>query len=593
MINRRQARNRPLGYNSPLFGGRKNDMRWTRYFINTLREVPADADVVSQRLMMRAGMIRKVAAGIYTYLPLGLRSIRKLEAIVREEMNRAGAVELLMPAIQPAELWMESGRWQKYGKELLRIKDRHDRDFIFGPTHEEVITDTVRDGVSSYRQLPVNLYQIQTKFRDEVRPRFGLMRGREFIMKDSYSFHTSRESLDETYESMRIAYSAIFNRCALDHVPVEADTGNIGGSASHEFMVLAQSGEDAVVSCPSCRYGANIEKATSKFFDADTQPGAIEELAPIHTPGTKTIDDVGRFLGKPTSQLVKTLVFQTENGAVMALVRGDREGSEIKIKNHLGVNMLEMLGDADFESSTGGPIGYCGPVGTKCLRVLADASLKGRANWVVGGNKVDTHLSGANPGRDFPEPEFGDFTVVFAGDPCPRCGTELQIHRGIEVGHVFKLGTKYSESMNCVYLDEKGERQPMIMGCYGLGIGRTVASAIEQSHDDDGIIWPMPIAPFEVVVTSVGKDEAVVKMATELYEKLLAAGVDVLFDDRDERPGVKFKDADLIGFPLRIAVGAKSLANGHVEWSLRKDRVKQLLSPEEALAKTIEAAIAN
>ncbi|HKO55135.1 MAG TPA: proline--tRNA ligase [Thermoanaerobaculia bacterium] len=563
-------------------------MRWTQYFITTLREVPADADVISQKLMMRAGMIRKVAAGIYTYLPLGLRSIQKLEAIVRDEMNRAGSVELLMPAIQPAELWMESGRWQKYGKELLRIKDRHERDFIFGPTHEEVITDTVRDAINSYRQLPINLYQIQTKFRDEVRPRFGLMRGREFIMKDAYSFHTGWDSLDQTYERMRDAYTRIFHRCALDHVPVEADTGNIGGSASHEFMVLAQSGEDAVVSCPSCRYGANIEKATSKFFDDEPEPAPMEELAPLHTPGTQTIDDVGRFLGKPTSQLVKTLVFDTENGPVMVLVRGDREGNEIKIKNYLGVNALEMLSDAKFEASTGGPVGYCGPVGTKCARVLADVSLKGRGNWIVGGNKKDTHLGGANVGRDFPEPEWGDFTTVFAGDPCPRCGNELEIYRGIEVGHIFKLGTKYSESMHCEYLDEKGERQPMIMGCYGLGIGRTVASAIEQSHDADGIIWPMPIAPFEVVVTSVGKDEAVLATATEVYEQLKAAGIDVLFDDRDERPGVKFKDADLIGFPLRVAVGAKSLANGHVEWSWRKDRAKQLGAPADVVGKIVE-----
>jgi len=564
-------------------------MRWTSYFLNTLREVPSDADVISQKLMMRAGMIRKVAAGIYTYLPLGLRSIKKLENIVREEMTRAGAVELLMPAIQPAELWMESGRWQKYGKELLRIKDRHERDFIFGPTHEEVITDTVRDTLNSYRQLPVNLYQIQTKFRDEVRPRFGLMRGREFIMKDAYSFHSSRESLDQTYESMRDAYSRIFHRCALDHVPVEADTGNIGGSASHEFMVLAQSGEDAVVSCPKCRYGANIEKATSRFFDDEPEPAPmIEELAPIHTPGTQSIDDVGKFLGKPTSQLVKTLVFDTDFGPVMVLVRGDRDGNEIKIKNHLGTTWMEMLSDTRFEEATGGPVGYCGPVGTKCARVLADVSLKGRANWVVGGNKRDTHLGGANVGRDFPEPEWGDFTTVFAGDPCPRCATPLEIYRGIEVGHIFKLGTKYSESMNCTFLDEKGERQPMIMGCYGLGIGRTVASAIEQSHDDDGIIWPMPIAPFEVVVTSLGKDENVQQAATDIYQKLLAAGVDVLFDDRDERPGVKFKDADLIGFPLRIAVGAKSLANGQVEWSFRKDRAKQLGAPEEVVARVIE-----
>jgi prolyl-tRNA synthetase len=563
-------------------------MRWTQYFITTLREVPADADVISQKLMMRAGMIRKVAAGIYTYLPLGLRSIQKLEAIVRDEMNRAGSVELLMPAIQPAELWMESGRWQKYGKELLRIKDRHERDFIFGPTHEEVITDTVRDAVNSWRQLPINLYQIQTKFRDEVRPRFGLMRGREFIMKDAYSFHTGWDSLDQTYNRMRDAYTRIFHRCALDHVPVEADTGNIGGSASHEFMVLAQSGEDAVVSCPSCRYGANIEKATSKFFEDEPEPAPMEELAPLHTPGTQTIDDVGRFLHKPTSELVKTLVFDTENGAVMVLVRGDREGNEIKIKNYLGVNGLEMLADTKFEATTGGPVGYCGPVGTKCARVLADVSLKGRGNWIVGGNKKDTHLGGANIGRDFPEPEWGDFTTVFAGDPCPRCGNKLEIYRGIEVGHIFKLGTKYSESMHCQYLDEKGERQPMIMGCYGLGIGRTVASAIEQSHDVDGIIWPMPIAPFEVVVTSVGKDENVLTAATDVYEQLRAAGIDVLFDDRDERPGVKFKDADLIGFPLRVAVGAKSLANGHIEWSWRKDRAKQLGAPAEVVANIIE-----
>src|SRR5688572_4046806 len=367
-------------------------MRWSRYFINTLREVPSDADVISQKLMMRAGMIRKVAAGIYTYLPLGLRSVQKLEQIVREEMNRAGAVELLMPAIQPAELWMQSGRWQKYGKELLRIKDRHERDFVFGPTHEEVITETVRDSVNSYRQLPINLYQIQTKFRDEVRPRFGLMRGREFIMKDAYSFHATLESLDETYQAMRQAYSAIFHRCSLDHVPVEADTGNIGGSASHEFMVLAQSGEDAVVSCPNCRYGANIEKATSKFFEDEVEPpagAAIAELAALHTPNTQTIDDVGRFLGMRTADLVKTLVFDTDLGPVMVLVRGDREGNEIKIKNHLGAQTMEMISESRFEAATGGPIGYCGPVGTKCTRVLADYSLRGRARWIVGGNKPD------------------------------------------------------------------------------------------------------------------------------------------------------------------------------------------------------------
>src|SRR3954451_15713706 len=562
-------------------------MRWSQYFLNTLREVPADADVISQKLMMRAGMIRKVAAGIYTYLPLGLRSIRKLEGIVREEMNRAGAVELSMPAIQPGELWAESGRWAKYGRELLRVKDRHDRDFVFAPTAEEVITDTVRDTINSYRQLPVNLYQIQTKFRDELRPRFGLMRGREFTMKDAYSFHASRESLDETYEKMRAAYSRIFHRCALDHLPVEADTGDIGGSASHEFMVLAPSGEDAVVSCPNCGYGANIEKASSKFFSEAPQPAPmLEEMAPIHTPGTQSIDDVAKFLGKPTSQLVKTLVFDTDFGPVMVLVRGDREGNEIKIKNHLGTTGMEMLSDPRFEEATVGPVGYCGPVGTKCARVLADVSLKGRANWVVGGNKRDTHLGGANVGRDFPEPEWGDFTTVFAGDPCPRCATPLEIYRGIEVGHIFKLGTKYSDSMHCTFLDEKGERQSMIMGCYGLGIGRTVAAAVEQSHDDDGIIWPMPLAPFQVVVTQLGKEESVRATAEDVYRRLAEAGIEVILDDRDERPGVKFKDADLIGFPLRIAVGAKSLANGLIEWSTRKEpRNKQLGAPNEVIAR--------
>jgi prolyl-tRNA synthetase len=563
-------------------------MRWSQYFLYTLREVPADADVISQKLMMRSGMIRKVAAGIYTYLPLGLRSLQKLEAIVREEMNRAGAIELTMPTIQPGELWQQSGRWQKYGPELLRIKDRHDRDFVYAPTAEEVITETVRDSINSYRQLPINLYQIQTKFRDERRPRFGLMRGREFSMKDSYSFHTTRESLDETYEKMRDAYSNVFRRCALDHVPVDADTGNIGGSASHEFMVLAQSGEDAVVSCPNCKYGANMEKATSKFFSDEPEPAPMTELAPIHTPGTQSIDDVGKFLGKPTSELVKTLIFDTDLGPVMVLVRGDREGNEIKIKNHLGAQWLEMLPDTRFEESIGGPIGYCGPVGTKCKRVLADVSLKGRANWIVGGNKVDTHLGGANVGRDFPEPEWGDFTTVFAGDPCARCGTKLEIYRGIEVGHVFKLGTKYSDTMNCTFLDESGQRQSMIMGCYGLGITRTIAAAIEQGHDDDGIIWTIPIAPFEVVVTQVGKEDNVRTTAEDVYRRLAAAGIEVILDDRDERPGVKFKDADLIGFPLRIAVGAKSLANGQIEWSFRKDRAKQLGALDEVVTRVID-----
>lgn len=558
-------------------------MRWSQYFITTLREVPADADVISQKLMMRAGMIRKVAAGIYTYLPLGLRSIKKLEAIVREEMNRAGAVELLMPAIQPAELWMESGRWQQYGKELLRIKDRHERDFIFGPTHEEVITSTVRDALSSYRDLPVNLYQIQTKFRDEVRPRFGLMRGREFIMKDAYSFHTSVESLDQAYGAMADAYSSIFRRCGLDHVAVEADTGNIGGSASHEFMVLAQSGEDAVARCPNCNYGANIEKAVARIA-ADSKQQEKRPLSPVETPGTKTIAEVARFLKIPEATLVKTLVFETSAGPVMVLVRGDREANLVKIKNFLGVDEMTMLEDARFQAVVGGPPGYCGPVGAKPMRILADQSLKETTNWVVGANQPDRHFTNANPGRDFDLSEFADFTLVQAGDPCANCGTPLQIYRGIEVGHIFKLGTKYSEKMNCTYLDESGSRKPMIMGCYGLGIGRTVAAAVEQSFDNDGIIWPVPIAPFEVLITTAGREELVLSTAEKVYQELVDAGIEVFYDDRDERPGVKFKDADLIGFPVRIVVGNKSLSNGQIEWSLRKDRARKLGPPSEVVS---------
>lgn len=565
----------------------QKSMRWSQSFIATLREVPADAEIVSHQLMVRAGMIRKVAAGIYTYLPLGLRSIKKLEGIVREEMNRAGAIELLMPAIQPAELWMQSGRWQQYGKELLRIKDRHERDFIFGPTHEEVITETVRDAISSYRDLPVNLYQIQTKFRDEVRPRFGLMRGREFIMKDAYSFHSSAESLDQTYLKMAEAYNAVFRRCGLDHVMVEAATGNIGGSASHEFMVLAAAGEDRVVRCPGCGYGANIELATARIAADENQP-EMKPLEPVDTPGAQSIAAVARLLELPPSRLVKTLVFDTGSGPVMVLLRGDREANEVKIKAFLGVDELTLLEDQRFEQVVGGPPGYCGPVGAKPIRIVADHALAGMRNWVVGANRRDQHLVNVNPGRDFDLSEFADFTIVEQGDPCARCNTPLQIHRGIEVGHIFKLGTKYSAAMNCTFLDESGTRQPMIMGCYGLGIGRTVAAAIEQSYDADGIIWPLPIAPFEVLVTSAGKEAQVLKTAEEIYDRLRSEGVDVFYDDRDERPGVKFKDADLIGFPVRIVVGSKSLAGGQVEWSLRKDRQRHLATPGAAVESVLQ-----
>ncbi len=562
-------------------------MRWSQYFIVTLREEPADADVISQKLMMRAGMIRKIAAGIYTYMPLGLRSVQKLEAIVREEMNRAGGVELSMPAIQPAELWQESGRWFQYGSELLRIKDRHDRDFVFGPTHEEVITETVRDSVNSYRQLPINLYQIQTKFRDEIRPRFGLMRGREFIMKDAYSFHTDAESLDETYGKMRDAYNRVFKRCDLDYVMVEADTGNIGGSASHEFMVMAKSGEDAIARCPKCSYGANVEKAVGRIAPDASATTAAEALQEVDTPGQKSIEDVAKFLNLPTERFAKTIVYDTDLGPVMILVRGDREANEVKVKNHLGAQWLEPLGEERFDEVLGGPAGFCGPVGAKEIRVIADSSLEGTRNWITGANKKDKHLVNANQGRDFDLSEFVDVTLVREGDGCARCDGILEIHRGIEVGHIFKLGTKYSEAMNCEFLDEAGERNPMIMGCYGLGVGRTVAAAIEQNHDDDGIIWPIPIAPFEVSLIAIGPDEKVKATSLEIYESLLEAGVDVLFDDRDERPGVKFKDADLIGIPVRIVVGAKSLAEGKVEWTLRREKTKNLAAPDEVIAKVL------
>ncbi|MBI2213522.1 MAG: proline--tRNA ligase [Acidobacteria bacterium] len=563
-------------------------MRWSQYFVYTLREDPSDADVISQKLMTRASMIKKLAAGIYTYLPLGLRSIHKLESIVREEMNRAGAVELSMPAIQPAEIWQESGRWFQYGKELLRIKDRHDRDFIFGPTHEEVITSVVRDSINSYRQLPVNLYQIQTKFRDEVRPRFGLMRGREFIMKDAYSFHTSMESLDDAYTAMRDAYNRIFKRCALDYVMVDADTGNIGGSASHEFHVMAKSGEDAIARCPKCSYGANTEKAVGTIADAGLGSDAAAPLTEVATPNMKSIEDVAKFLGVATSRVVKTLMYDTDLGPIMVLIRGDREVNEIKVKNYSGTQWVVMLTDDRFDEAVGGPAGFVGPVGAKKIRVIADKHLEGTTNWITGANKLDAHYTGATIGRDFEAPEFADVLLVREGDLCLRCGTAMEIHRGIEVGHIFKLGTKYSKAMNCVFLDEAGERQPMIMGCYGLGVGRTVASAIEQNHDADGIIWPIPIAPFEVMIVTAGQDENVRTTAAAIHDKLEAAGIDVMWDDRDERPGVKFKDADLVGFPVKITVGAKSLAEGNVEWSLRRDpKARNIGKPDEVVAKVV------
>jgi prolyl-tRNA synthetase len=568
-------------------------MRYTQFFIPTLKETPSDAEVVSHQLMMRAGMIRKIAAGIYTYMPLGLRSIRKFEQIVREEMNKAGAIELLMPGVQPAELWIESKRWGQYGKELLRFTDRKDNEFCMGPTHEEIITDIARREVKSYRQMPINFYQIQTKFRDEIRPRFGLMRGREFIMKDAYSFDIDSSAADLSYDKMYQAYNRIFERCGLNFRAVEADTGSIGGSASHEFMVLASSGEDAIVSCNSCRYAANVEKAEG-IRQQQGRAGQQQALTRVHTPDKKTIAEVSEFLGLPQSSTVKSLVVSNAEGKfAMAMVRGDHELNELKLKNHLGWDEIQMATDDEIMRFTGSPSGFLGPVGLKEeLTVVADYILEAMSDLVIGANEVDQHFSGANSGRDFTISQIADIRLIGAGDPCPRCsGGTLEVWRGIEVGHVFKLGTKYSSAMNASYLDKDGKEQIIFMGCYGIGIGRTVAASIEQNHDDNGVIWPLPLAPFHcsVVAINAQKDESVMVAALQIHDQLEAAGVEVLLDDRDERPGVKFKDHDLIGIPLRIVVGGKNLADNKVEFKQRAGGEMQLLAPEQAIEAVIAA----
>lgn len=574
-------------------------MLYSRYFIPTIKETPSDAEVVSHQLMLRAGMIRKLASGIYNYLPLGLRSIRKFENIVREEMNKADAIEMLMPSVQPAELWQESGRWAFYGKELLRFKDRKEAEFCMGPTHEEVITDMVRREIKSYRQMPVNFYQIQTKFRDEIRPRFGLMRGREFIMKDAYSFDVDSSAADLSYSKMYNAYMRIFERCGLNFRAVEADTGSIGGSSSHEFMVLADSGEDAIVSCDACRYAANVEKAESPLFTAHCESGA-EPLQKVSTPEMKTIADVAAFLSVAPDQTVKTLVYASDTGElVMALLRGDHELNELKLKNHLGWDEILMATEEQILACTGSPVGFLGPIGLKQdIPVVADKAIQSMTNVVLGANEVDLHYINANRGRDFEATAYVDIRTVEAGDACPRCQSgKLEMWRGIEVGHVFKLGTKYSKALNATYLDANGREQIIFMGCYGIGIGRTVAAAIEQNHDENGIIFPIPIAPFHCSVVAVNtKDSGVMAAAEEIYLCLEKLGVEVLFDDRDERPGVKFKDNDLIGIPLRIVVGSKGLAEGKVEMKIRSTGETLSLPLEEAaitVKQLIDAALSH
>ena len=566
-------------------------MRYSRYFLPTLKEIPSEAEVPSHQLMFRAGMIRKLAAGIYSYLPFGLRAIRKVESIIREEMNRAGAIEVLLPFVQPAELWQESHRWDAYGKELLRLKDRHDRECCLGPTHEEVITDLARREIRSYRQLPVNLYQIQTKFRDEIRPRFGIMRAREFIMKDAYSFDVDEKGVDESYQKMVDAYHRIFTRCGLKFRAVEAETGLIGGSFSHEFMVLADTGEETIVSCARCSYAANIEKAEFRRAPASTSsPGKVAQkpLQKVLTPEKRTVEEVTRFLKVSPQDLVKTLIFESDKGCVAALVRGDHEISEKKMKTVFGAKELQLAGERQIEEVTRSPKGFAGPIGLT-IPIIADLDIQGMVNFVTGGNEKDTHLIDVNTGRDFQVTQFADIRTFSPGDRCPLCGEETRTDKGIEVGHTFKLGTKYSKTMGATYLDDQGKEREFVMGCYGIGVGRTVASAIEQSYDANGIIFPMPIAPFHVLLLPVNiKMELLRDTSEQIYQGLLDQQIEVLFDDREETPGVKFKDADLIGVPLRITLGDKNLLKGLVEIKSRKTGEVTLVKKEEVISKIME-----
>ena len=544
-------------------------MRLSQAFVPTLKEDPADADLVSHKLMVRAGMLRKLAAGIYTILPIGWRVTRKVEQIVREEMDRAGCQELRLPILMPAELWQETGRWEKYGKELVRIRDRHDRDYVLGPTHEEAVTDLVRDHIRSYRDLPLNLYQIQTKFRDEIRPRFGVMRAREFLMKDGYSFHTDEAQLATSYERMRDAYAAVFRRCGLEFVIVEADSGAIGGDVNHEFMVTAESGESLIFSS-TCGYAASSESA--KF---QTEAAASEKEAPLtkrETPGRKTVEEVSSFLGVEPARLLKSLVFFAGPNPVLAVVPGDRELNEAKLARVLGHPAPRLATAEEIEKLTGGPLGFTGPAGIPdTLRTILDVSVRENRNYVTGGNARDLHLTNVRLGRDVHAPERADLATAREGDRCPRCGDLMRLSRGIEVGHIFKLGTKYSEAMKATYLDAEGNERTIVMGTYGIGITRTVAAVIEQLHDANGILWPFSVAPYQVHVVPVNLSHDLTRETAEsLYARLSGQGIEVLLDDRDERPGAKFKDADLIGVPLRVTIGEKGLKDNIVELRDRK-----------------------
>ena len=571
-------------------------MRLSKMYVRTLRELPAEAEIPSHILLLRTGMIRKLASGIYGFMPLGWRSLHKIENIIREEMDKSGAQEILMSAIQPAELWEESGRWSAYGPELWRIKDRNGRDFCLGPTHEEIFTDIVRDGVSSYRQLPLNLYQIQHKYRDEARPRFGLMRSREFIMKDAYSFDKDQEGLDKSYDDMYDAYTRIFTRCGLTFRPVEADSGAIGGNASHEFTALSEVGESDIAYCENCSMAANVEKAACRDAEPSPESEAMLELQEVHTPGTKTIEEVAGFLNIDKTKTIKALLFEKydedgkADGYVAAFVRGDRDLNMIKLVNALNIpeHAIAFADESKLEAAIGAVGGFTGPIGLNDCTVVVDSELVGLKNLCAGACKLDHHILNVNYGRDYEGDIVTDLKVLKEGDPCPVCGAPIKHTRGIEVGQVFKLGTKYSEAMNATYKDENQQDHPLVMGCYGIGVSRTLAAVIEQHHDEDGIIWPVSVAPYHAIVTLVKpKDEEQTKVAEEIYQSLLAAGVEAVIDDRDERPGVKFKDADLLGFPIRITVG-KRAGEGIVEYKLRRDSEKIEISVAEAIENAIK-----
>ena len=571
-------------------------MRLSKMYVRTLRELPAEAEIPSHILLLRTGMIRKLASGIYGFMPLGWRSLHKIENIIREEMDKSGAQEILMSAIQPAELWEESGRWSAYGPELWRIKDRNGRDFCLGPTHEEIFTDIVRDGVSSYRQLPLNLYQIQHKYRDEARPRFGLMRSREFIMKDAYSFDKDQEGLDKSYDDMYDAYTRTFTRCGLTFRPVEADSGAIGGNASHEFTALSEVGESDIAYCENCSMAANVEKAACRDAEPSPESEAMLELQEVHTPGTKTIEEVAGFLNIDKTKTIKALLFEKydedgkADGYVAAFVRGDRDLNMIKLVNALNIpeHAIAFADESKLEAAIGAVGGFTGPLGLHDCTVVVDSELVGLKNLCAGACKLDHHILNVNYGRDYEGDIVTDLKVLKEGDPCPVCGAPIKHTRGIEVGQVFKLGTKYSKAMNAIYKDENQQDHPLVMGCYGIGVSRTLAAVIEQHHDEDGIIWPVSVAPYHAIVTLVKpKDEEQAKVAEEIYQSLLTAGVEAVIDDRDERPGVKFKDADLLGFPIRITVG-KRAGEGIVEYKLRRDSDKIEISVAEAIENAIK-----